>query len=102
MSTPKMKPDDRADEILTAALDVAANEGVRGLTRDAIARMAGISPALVSARMGTMAELRRKVFRAAVDRRRLAIIAEGLSLGVTACKKAPDELKRAALAILLK
>lgn len=102
MTTNKMHPDKRAEDILTAAVDVASSSGVREMTREAVARHAGVSPALVSLRMGTMSELRRKVFRAAVQRRLLPLVAEGLALRVTACVKAPDDLKRAAAASLTK
>lgn len=98
----KMHPDKRAEDILTAAVDVASSSSVRGMTREAVARHAGVSPALVSLRMGTMANLRRDVFRAAVRRRLLPLVAEGISAREPVCLKAPDDLKRAALATLLK
>ncbi len=102
MTANKMPPDVRAEYILTAAVDVASSTSVRDLTREAVAVHAGVSPALVSLRMGTMPQLRRKVFRAAVQRRILSLVAEGITARETACIKAPDDLKRAALAHLLK
>ena len=69
---------DRTSSLLAVALLLAAQDGWRDLTRDALARTAGVSPALVSERLGTMDALRRSLMRAAVKQRVVSIVAEGL------------------------
>ena len=69
---------DRTAALLATALTLAARTGWRALTRDALASAAGVSPALISARLGTMDTLRRSVMRAAVRARVVSVVAEGL------------------------
>lgn len=66
------------------------------MTRECIAIAAGVSPALVSLRLGTMEALRRSVMRAAVKREVVPVVAEGLAAGDAQAKKASDELKKRA------
>jgi AcrR family transcriptional regulator len=87
------KPADRTRELLDTALHVAAADGWANLTRDAIAVAAGVSPALVSARLGTMAATKRAVMREAVRREVLPVVAEGLALRDAHAMRASDELK---------
>ena len=67
----------------------------------AVASQAGVSPGLVSARLGTMAELRRAVMRAAVAAGTLRVVAEGLAMGDKHAMRAPVELRAAALSSLM-
>jgi len=92
----------RVAQILDAALDLAPRVGYNRLTRDVIATRAGISPALVTHHMGTMAELRRCIMREAVHREHLPVIAQGLACQDRHAMKAPDALRRRALEHLLK
>lgn len=75
-----MKAADRTAQLLAAALYLAARGGLDCLTHAAIAYQASVSPGLVVARLGTARQIRRSVMRAAVDRRILPIVAEGLAL----------------------
>lgn len=74
------RADLRTVELIDVALRLAAADGWRSLTRERIAVAAGVSPALVSARLGTMDQMRRSVMRAAVKQRVVAVVAEGLAL----------------------
>ena len=91
--TQRLKPADRRAEILTAAVQAATVTGWASLTRDAIAVAADVSPALVSARLGTMAATKRAVMREAVRREVLPVVAEGLALRDAHALRASDELK---------
>jgi AcrR family transcriptional regulator len=93
-----VRPSDRTDAILTAALHLAARHGYHTLTREQIALAAGVSPALVSARLGTMDAMRRSVMRAAVARRCVGVVAQGLALRDRWAMRADDSLRAAAAA----
>lgn len=93
-----MKPTN--DEILAVALKLAQQAGYKGVTRERVAAAAGISPALVSVRLGTMIEFRRKLMRFAIRRACLPVIAQGLAARDPHARRAPDELKQLALATL--
>lgn len=90
----------RHDEIMAAALRVSATVGYNRITRDDIALAAGCSPALVSDALGTMCSLRRALMRAAIARRVLPVVAQGLALRDPHALRAPAELRAAAAASL--
>lgn len=96
MTTKRLEPSVRTEALLQTALEVAQVKGWRKMTRECIAVAAGVSPALVSARLGTMEALRRSVMRAAVKRRIAAVVAEGLVAGDRHARGADADLKRAA------
>lgn len=91
--TKRSDPAVRTAELLEVALRLAAAEGWRTLTRDRIAAIAGVSPGLVSARLGTMEALKRSVMRAAVKNRTVAVVAEGLLVGDKQARRADAELR---------
>lgn len=101
MTARRLLPADRRAEIITAALDAARADGYRHISREAIAARAGCSPALVSSYYGTMTQLRRAVISAAIARRDLAVLAQGLAAGDSKARSAPQELKEAAVRGLL-
>ena len=78
MTQTHLSAPDRTAALLAAALTLSARTGWRALTRDAVAGAAGVSPALISARLGTMDALRRSVMRAAVRARVVSVVSEGL------------------------
>ncbi len=97
----RMQPDARKAEILAAALDTARAVGYRHVSREAIAATAGCSPGLVSAYFGTMPALRRAIMSAAIARRDLVVLAQGLAAGDSKAKAAPEALRRAAAKTLV-
>jgi AcrR family transcriptional regulator len=94
-------PADRKAEILTAALHAARCEGYRSFSRETVANVAACSPALVSHYFSTMKRLRRAVMSAAIARRDLVVLAQGLAAGDAKARSAPDELKAEAARGLL-
>ena len=101
MTKKRLHPDDRKQQILTAAIKVAGHPGGWGkLTRDAVAKEAGCAEGLVSKYFGTMIAFRRSIMRAAIQARNLAVVAQGLAAGDTNAQKAPPELKAAAVETL--
>lgn len=91
--TKRSDPEVRTAELLTVALNLAAADGWHALTREKIANAAGVSPGLVSVRLGTMDALKRSVMRAAVTRRVVAVVAEGLVAGDRHARKADAGLR---------
>jgi AcrR family transcriptional regulator len=89
---------DAKKHILTAALRLATAKGYLRITRDEIATTAACATGLVSYHFGTMTCLRRDVMRAAVRERNLPVLAQGLVAGDPHARRAPDEMKCAALA----
>jgi AcrR family transcriptional regulator len=96
--TVRTSPAARTAELLEVALRLAAAQGWNAITRDDIALAAGVSPGLVSARLGTMDAMRRSVMRAAVTRGLVAIVAQGLAVRDRHALRASDELRAAAAA----
>ncbi len=94
----RLHPDERKEQILTAALKVAARPGGWSkLTRDAVAKEAGCAEGLPSKYFGTMVDFRRAVMRAAIKAKALPVIAQGLAAGDKCALKADSTLKAQAL-----
>lgn len=102
MRSYKPKADRQAD-IIDAAIECAkhANTGVRRIKREDIAQRVGVSAAAISYHFSTMDQLKRAVYRAAVKREELRLIAQGIVERNTACIGAPAELRTRALATLV-
>lgn len=98
--TERKDPKRRTDELLMAALHIAAKGGWRTLTHQAVAEHAGVSPGLVVARLGTKTEMLRDVMRAAVRHRVARVVAEGLALGDIHARKADDALRQDCSALM--
>ena len=93
----RLHPEVRRDEILTAALVVAAKYHYAHITRSQVAAEAGITGPTVQHYFGTMAKLRRAVMRTAIHSRCLKVIAQGLVADDPHAKGAPEALRREAL-----
>ena len=101
MTKKRLQPDDRKQQILTAAIRVAARPGGWAkLTRDAVAREAGCAEGLPSKYFGTMISFRRSIMREAIRLAALPVIAQGLAAGDKCAQKADESLKRKALETL--
>ena len=101
MTRQRMKPDDRKEEILQAALDLAQEHGYQQVTRAQIAERAGVAVGLVGYYYGTMIQMRRAIMRAAIHRHNLVVLAQGLGLGDPNARKAPAELRAQAAGLLV-
>lgn len=94
----KLEARERLAQILAAAVKVSAKEGYQRITRETIARAAGVSEGLVTYHLGTMPELRRAVMREAIRSACLPVLAQGLAARDRHAQKAPPELQKKALA----
>lgn len=94
----RMTSSARTEALLDIALAQAAAVGWRVLTHDDVARSAGVSRGLVVARLGTKTQMLRSIMRAAVAKRVVAVVAEGLLVRDKHALKAPEDLKAAAVA----
>lgn len=109
MTRQRLAHDMRKDQILNAALQLAKERGFTSLTRDGIAIQAGCAAGQINQIYSTIRQLRKAVMRHAVNCLRdgdlnpqlLAIVAHGLAAGETEAQKAPDDIKKAALASLI-
>jgi AcrR family transcriptional regulator len=96
----RMSPVERRQQqesILDAALAVAQSIGYAYITREQVAKEAGVSPSLISAYLGTVPKFRRAVFRRAIAVENLAVIAQGLLARDPRALKLPDDLKQRAI-----
>lgn len=84
------------NRILDAGLAVAERDGWWTITRDGVAREAGVGHGSVNLAFGTVDALRDAVMAYAVRLAVLPVIAQGLAAGHQAARDAPDELRRAA------
>lgn len=98
----RMNPDERAAEVLAAAVRTAAAVGFARMTREDIAKAAACTPGLVSARLGPMSKIRDTVMKRAVRDEVLAVVAEGIALRHPHALKAPADLQKRAAASLLR
>ena len=87
--------------ILESATFVAKRDGFNNITRDAIAKKAGVSTGTVSQTFGTMIKLKRSVMRYAIQNELLEIIAAGLGIKDKTAMKIDIDLKQKALSTLL-
>lgn len=87
---------ERHDTILAAAIAIAERDGWGAITRDGVAKAAGVADGSVNHAFGTVEGLRDAVMTAAVERRIVSIVATGLVAGHSAARDAPDDLKREA------
>lgn len=97
----RLLSDIRREEILCAALRVAGVWHYAYMTRGQVAAEAGITGPLVQYYFHTMPRLRRAVMRAAIRRRMLTVIAQGLVSRDVHARGAPLELREAAVMSVL-
>lgn len=96
----RIDPELRKDQILNIAIEMAKTGGYHKISRDSIAKKAGVSQGLVSNSFHTMKQLRRAIMRAAIHRKIPEIVAQGIANQDDQAKKAPPELKKQALDLL--
>lgn len=101
MNATRLKQADRRALILDNALALATTGHYLCVTRDEIAAAGGHSSALVQHRFGSMIKLRRAVMRAAIKRKCLPVIAQGVMAKDRHALKAPSELRKLALQTLI-
>jgi AcrR family transcriptional regulator len=92
---------DRKTQILGAALVIARTNGYSKATLQDVAKQAGCTHGLVLYYFSTAVQLRRAIMSEAIRVRDAAILAQGLAVGDSKAKRAPPELKAAAVAYLM-
>lgn len=100
MTSKRLAPEIRKEAILAVALDRALVLGLNNLRRDDIAQHAGVANGLVTRYFNTMTQLRRAVVRAAIHRECLPVLAQALASRDPDALKAPEDLRKRALASL--
>lgn len=101
VSKTRVDPKLRRQQILDAAVEISKTEGYHRVTRDSIARTAGVSMGLVSRYFNTMPQLRRCIMRYAISNDIAEIVAQGLANSDEHAKKASPELKAKAATLLV-
>lgn len=96
----RVDPSLRKGQILGAAITLSKIDGYHKITRDNIADKAGISVGLVTRYFGTMTNLRRAIMRAAITQNIPEIVAQGLANKDNHARRAPPELRAAAIKIM--
>lgn len=92
----RLEPKTRKQQILTAALKLAATQGYRCITKRGVADSAGIAHGLVGHYWLTMNDLQDDVLREAIRLRRIPVILQGLGVGDPIALAAPEEVKESA------
>lgn len=102
MTSSRLAPQVRTDQLTIVALALAekAKGGYRSVSRSEIAEAAGVAPSLVSARLGTMDNVRRAIMRQAIKTENVKVLAQGLAVGDSHARKAPDALRQKAAALI--
>lgn len=83
---------DRREEILAAALQLAAEGCYKTVSRQDIAERVGLTAQAIQHHIGTMDTLRRDIMRAAIRTECLQVIAQGMVYKDPHALKAPAEL----------
>lgn len=86
--------------ILEAAIELAKVEGYQWITRDMVAKAAGVSTGSVHNAFGNFVELKREVMRQAIARQIVPIVAQGLAEGSLIAQSAPPALRQQVAASL--
>lgn len=71
--------ENRDERIINAAVSLAKINGYQWITRDEVARVAGVGTGTINSAYGGMVELKRAVLRHAVENEIVEIIAQGLA-----------------------
>ena len=94
-------PADRREELLKAALKLATKHGYRNVTRAMVAEACSVAESLIPYYFGTMTQFHRTLMRHAIHEGNATVVAQGLADGNTYARKAPDALRKAAVAELV-
>lgn len=96
----RRKPEDSKENLLNAALRIASRVGYQNVRRDDIARLADVSPNLVTYHFNTMTQLKRDLIRHAIKTEALDVIAQGLAVNDPHARKVSDDVKARAAQLL--
>lgn len=94
------KVQERNAKVLEAAIALSGERGFRNFNRNDVAERAGVAAGSVNNAYGTMDGLHDAVMSAAVERRMVAVVGQGLAARHPTACAAPQDLKDSALASL--
>lgn len=89
-------------KLLDVALILAEEHGYQHITRNDVAKAAGLSGTIVHYYFGTMVRFRSELMRYALEQRNATVIAQGIMAFNATALNADDELKTAALTVIAK
>ncbi len=101
MTKRRMKRDERAEEILNAALKVSEEHGYDKVSRAQIAEEANCAESLISFYFSTMDDVRDTIMKEAILKHNLKIIAQGIISNSEHVLTASKYLKQEALLSIL-
>lgn len=87
----------RRDYLIEAALSLAKRNKTYWLTRETLAAYAHVAPATVTYHLGTVDKMRKLIMREAVKRKVAEVVALGLAGGDSIARRAPADVRQAAL-----
>lgn len=82
-------PDERAAQLLAAAVEIAKKDGLRAVTRASVARVCGVTPGLINRYFSGRHGLRWAVLETAGKSKDASTLAGGVALGYTRDQLAP-------------
>lgn len=91
----------RKKQLLDIAIELSQEIGYQRVGRRMIAERANVSTPLISAHFGSIHKLQKLIMQAAIKHRILIIVAQGLVARDKIALSAPDELKQAAMQLLI-
>lgn len=93
--------DIRKEEIIGAALALVGDGSYKDVQRKDVAEAVGVSPAAISHHFSTKGQMQRAMMRKAIADKNLVVLAQGLVAKDDQAVKAPDALRREAMASYL-
>lgn len=96
----RLQKQERKTELLDHAIAEAKAVGFSKISREGIARRADCSPGLIAYHLGNGIALRKAVMRAAVQRRELLLVAQGLAIADPIARRAPLEVRNKAVELI--
>ena len=90
----KTKPNPK---ILEAAIELSKLFGYRNITREQVAKGAGVATGTVSLHMGTMKQMRRSIVRHAIRTQHQRIISQAILNDDPLVRKLPVDVRKTAL-----
>lgn len=93
MTRTRKPADVRKEELLAAALKLAQLHGIKGLTREDIAREAQTANSLVSHHFGTMKQLHRALVRHAIKHGNVIVTAQAVAGKHLKLEDVPEALR---------
>lgn len=100
MTRIRMDPQARQEELLEDAYVIAEIDGLRAVTRVAVANRTHTTPGLVNRYFGSRNGLREAVYHMAIRKKNAAIVADALQMDIFDDVHIPKNLLKAAHAIM--